>query len=127
MDEGFQTVRRADNGAVVLTEPATYLYRELGITNPTAPTSVPPSLANVVTATDPVTMAEQVTHAGAQQLAWVTVVDIIAFFAVLMIGFAYVWRRGDLDWVRAVGQERATAEPKMGSDDVLEQEAALSA
>ena len=23
------------------------------------------------------------------------------FFAVLMVGFAYVWRLGDLDWVRA--------------------------
>ena len=32
--------------------------------------------------------------------------DIGVFFAVLMVGFAYVWRRGDLDWVRAVSRER---------------------
>ena len=44
-------------------------------------------------------------------LAAVTMVDIAVFFAVLLIGFAYVWRRGDLDWVRAVGQARAAAEP----------------
>jgi NADH-quinone oxidoreductase subunit A len=54
-------------------------------------------------------------------------VDIAVFFAVLLIGFAYVWRRGDLDWVRAVGQARAAVEPRSGSDDPLEQEAALSA
>ena len=29
-------------------------------------------------------------------------------FAVLMVGFFYVWKRGDLDWVRAVSKARAT-------------------
>jgi len=66
-----------------------------------------------------------VIHEGARQLAWVTIVDIAAFFAVLMIGFAYVWRRGDLDWVRAVGQARAI-EPRPANDDALEQEISLS-
>jgi NADH-quinone oxidoreductase subunit A len=32
-----------------------------------------------------------------------------AFFAILLVGFAYVWYRGDLDWVRAVSTERAAA------------------
>jgi NADH-quinone oxidoreductase subunit A len=31
------------------------------------------------------------------------------FFAVLLVGFAYVWSRGDLDWVRAVSADRAAA------------------
>jgi len=75
---------------------------------------------------DELAVAEQTIHEGARQLAWVTMVDIAAFFAVLLIGFAYVWRRGDLDWVRAVGQAKA-AEPRLASDDPLEQEAALSA
>jgi len=44
----------------------------------------------------------------------------------LMIGFAYVWKRGDLDWVRAVSQERASAGPRPQSDDPLEQEISLS-
>jgi NADH-quinone oxidoreductase subunit A len=39
---------------------------------------------------------------AARQLALVSLGDIAVFFAVLMVGFAYVWRRGDLDWVRAV-------------------------
>ena len=36
-------------------------------------------------------------------------VDIGVFFAVLMVGFAYVWCRGDLDWVRALTAESAQA------------------
>jgi NADH-quinone oxidoreductase subunit A len=28
--------------------------------------------------------------------------DILVFFGVLLVGFAYVWYRGDLDWVRAM-------------------------
>ncbi len=37
----------------------------------------------------------------ASALAWTSFADILVFFAVLMVGFAYVWRRGDLDWVHA--------------------------
>jgi NADH-quinone oxidoreductase subunit A len=127
MDPRFKVVERAANGAVVLTEPATHLYKELGVRSPTVPTAVPASLQSEVTATDDLVKAEQVIHLGARQLAWITIVDIAAFFAVLLIGFAYVWRRGDLDWVRAVSQDRAAAEPRSISDDPLEQEAALSA
>jgi NADH-quinone oxidoreductase subunit A len=126
MDERFQVVSRSDEGTAVLTPQATYLYRELGVTRPTAPKTVPASLANDVPAGgDDVTRAERVIHEGARQLAWVTIVDIAAFFAVLLIGFAYVWRRGDLDWVRAVGQARAV-EPRAANDDALEHEISLS-
>jgi NADH-quinone oxidoreductase subunit A len=126
MDERFQVVSRSDEGTAQLTPQATYLYRELGVTHPTAPTTVPASLANDVPAGgDDITRAERVVHEGARQLAWVTIVDIAAFFAVLLIGFAYVWRRGDLDWVRAVGQARAV-EPRAANDDALEQEISLS-
>jgi NADH-quinone oxidoreductase subunit A len=126
MNEKFAVVERADNGNLVLTRDATLLYRELGVRNPTVPTAVPPSLQSVVTADSGASQSEQIIHRGAQQLAWITIVDIGAFFAVLLIGFAYVWRRGDLDWVRAVGQARAH-EPRSPTDDPLEQEALLSA
>jgi NADH-quinone oxidoreductase subunit A len=125
MDERFQVVRRAESGAVELTPQATYLYKELGVKNPTPPLEVPATLQAEVTSGDDLARSEQIIHAGARQLAWVTIVDIAAFFAVLLIGFAYVWRRGDLDWVRAVGQAHAAAPPpRPGSDDPLEQEAA---
>ena len=38
-------------------------------------------------------------------------VDILVFFGVLLVGFAYLWKRGDLDWVRSSGGGRAHAEP----------------
>lgn len=42
----------------------------------------------------------------AQTLAMTSFADICVFFAVLLVGFAYVWKRGDLDWVRAVASQR---------------------
>ena len=48
--------------------------------------------------------------ADALSLSWLSVVDIAVFFAVLLVGFAYVWKRGDLDWVRAmVAQSKENA------------------
>ncbi len=37
----------------------------------------------------------------ARTLALAAGTDLAAFFALILFGFAYVWRRGDLDWVRA--------------------------
>jgi NADH-quinone oxidoreductase subunit A len=42
----------------------------------------------------------------AQKLALTSFADIGVFFAVLLVGFAYVWKRGDLDWVRTVASQR---------------------
>lgn len=42
---------------------------------------------------------------AARTLALTGFVDILVFFGVLLVGFAYVWKRGDLDWVRAVSEE----------------------
>jgi NADH-quinone oxidoreductase subunit A len=51
----------------------------------------------------PPTHAVQPIAAGtAFRLAVLSFFDILVFFAVLLVGFAYVWKRGDLDWVRAV-------------------------
>jgi NADH-quinone oxidoreductase subunit A len=30
--------------------------------------------------------------------------EIVVFFGVLLIGFAYLWRRGDLEWVRSLAE-----------------------
>jgi len=40
-------------------------------------------------------------------LARTAISDMVVFYAVLLTGFAYVWYRGDLDWVRAVSAARA--------------------
>jgi NADH-quinone oxidoreductase subunit A len=62
----------------------------------------------------------------ASDLAKMSIVDIGVFFAVLMVGFFYVWRRGDLDWVRAVGRERAM-QTERGPAAMPEQVPVLSA
>jgi NADH-quinone oxidoreductase subunit A len=43
---------------------------------------------------------------SARNLALASFADIGVFFGVLLVGFAYVWRRGDLDWVRAVTRQK---------------------
>lgn len=49
-------------------------------------------------------------RAAARRLALVSMADVGAFFAILLVGFAYVWKRGDLDWVRATRWQDATPE-----------------
>jgi NADH-quinone oxidoreductase subunit A len=55
-----------------------------------------------------------ISAADGSLLAWIGFGDILVFFGVLLVGFAYVWKRGDLDWVRAmIAQAReAAARPK---------------
>jgi NADH-quinone oxidoreductase subunit A len=48
-----------------------------------------------------------VSSATAYSLALTGVADILVFFGILLVGFAYVWKRGDLDWVRAITTAKA--------------------
>ncbi len=43
---------------------------------------------------------------AANQFAWIGLGDILVFFGVLLVGFAYLWKRGDLNWVRSTVSER---------------------
>lgn len=60
--------------------------------------------------------------AAARKLAWLAFADIMVFFGVLLVGFAYLWRRGDLEWVRStaaqagasVSANRAAQPPPFG-------------
>src|SRR5437016_495548 len=45
---------------------------------------------------------------AAKTLGWIALWDILVFFGVLLVGFAYLWKRGDLQWVRHVSSESAT-------------------
>jgi NADH-quinone oxidoreductase subunit A len=51
-----------------------------------------------------------VSTATAHSLALTGLVDILVFFGILLVAFAYVWKRGDLDWVRAMTNARAQKE-----------------
>lgn len=47
--------------------------------------------------------AGSVPDAGAAHtLAAIAFVDILVFFGVLLVGFAYLWKRGDIEWVRSM-------------------------
>jgi NADH-quinone oxidoreductase subunit A len=53
-----------------------------------------------------------ISSGDALRLAWTGMADLLVFFSILLVGFAYVWYRGDLDWVRAmVSRVKSTPEP----------------
>jgi NADH-quinone oxidoreductase subunit A len=52
---------------------------------------------------------------AANALAWLAFVDILIFFGVLLVGFAYLWKRGDLEWIRSTaGQKEPEPVPAEG-------------
>ena len=94
-----------------LTTDANLLFQELGVHQPT--------LAGM---TDP----EQEIRIGARTLAKFTAAAIGLFFFILVAGFAYEWKTGSLDWVRAM-QEKHESRPPPGPSKSLEEEPVLSA
>jgi NADH-quinone oxidoreductase subunit A len=87
------------NGTTTYTDAAKGLQQELGFD----------TYADLSKQT--VAEATAALQGAAQDMAFVSMCDILVFFAVLMVGFFYVWKRGDLDWVRAVSNQRAQAPP----------------
>ena len=79
---------------------------ELGVARPGGP-----GTAGAVT--------DQALSETADRIVWTSFADIGVFFGVLLVGFAYVWKRGDLDWVRAMSERHrppAGTEPATGSN-----------
>ncbi len=106
-----------------LTPAAAGLIRELGVEKPAVPEAIGPffqptlAQARAIEAargdkTPKQAQGEWAVARAGSLLARTAVVDMAAFFAVLLVGFAYVWHRGDLDWVRAVSAERAAPAAK---------------
>ncbi len=62
--------------------------------------------------------AVPISPSDAHSWALIAFIDILVFFGVLMVGFAYVWRRGDIDWVRAYAHHK---EPPVEPEKPLEQ------
>jgi NADH-quinone oxidoreductase subunit A len=88
--------------------PATLgIYRELGVENPVVPAVSAAVAERLGPEASQASLNAAMIESSANQLALLSLADIGAFFAVLLVGFAYVWKRGDLDWVRAVSQERS--------------------
>jgi NADH-quinone oxidoreductase subunit A len=98
-----------------LTPQAVAIYRELGVPHPTLPQPEGNEAANQAAVAE-----------TARVLALTSIGDILVFFGVLMAGFAYVWRRGDLDWVRALSLERAKVPRRPAVGMMTEDEPALA-
>lgn len=58
----------------------------------------------------PATEAQPPNAGAAKRLAWLAFGDIMVFFGVLLVGFAYLWRRGDLEWVRSTAAQEPLRE-----------------
>lgn len=56
-----------------------------------------------------ITQAQVITAETATRIGLMGFADIMVFFGVLLVGFAYVWKRGDLDWIRALTRKSAQA------------------
>jgi NADH-quinone oxidoreductase subunit A len=131
-----QAVAMVD-GSPELTASSIDLYRELGVRNPSVPKEVPASLRQTLEIKNsllkdpagraPDQKSADIIVAGARQLAWVTLADIAVFFAVLLVGFAYVWNRGDLNWVRAFGSPTNNRSPGGTEPVSMDLDQALSA
>ena len=103
------TVATVDGG---VNEAAQAIYTELGVAD--AVTEASASAAEI--------------SANAQQLLTLATYEVLVFFLILLIAFAYEWRLGALDWVRALVKEH---NPGAGSGSSprlkVETESALSA
>ena len=90
-----------------LTPAATALFNELGVERPEVPPLEPAQAALLGPNATAGQRGDLAIEDLARTIAKISIIDIGAFFAVLLVGFAYVWKRGDLDWVRALSRERA--------------------
>jgi len=99
LEKVVSSVREANTGEPYgeLTRQAAAQLERLGIEHPVVPYrfSIPETNTREI-------------EDSARQLARMAMADVAVFFGVLLVGFAYVWKRGDLNWVRAVASEPAS-------------------
>jgi NADH-quinone oxidoreductase subunit A len=90
----------APAGDLALNGATTARLRDLGVRHPQLPVPAGGIQAN-----------EDKLRQSGRLLAKTAIVDIGVFFGILLVGFAYVWKRGDLDWVRALGDHAPVSGP----------------
>lgn len=100
-----QPVAVTETGAIEMTPATRAAYQELGLRNPTLPSTDAKEAADLM-------------QNGGKLLLWLATVEVLVFFAILLIAFAYEWKIGALDWVRAIvdefKQQQLAANPPPG-------------
>jgi NADH-quinone oxidoreductase subunit A len=59
------------------------------------------------------TQAANASDPAAQTFGQFAFVEFLIFFGILLVGFAYCWKRGDLEWVRSQSNTTVTEQDKM--------------
>lgn len=95
---------------VQLVKSARGLHRELGVADPNLSTEG--GFAEL--------------QRGSRNLVHLAAVSMCVFFFVLLLGFAYEWKTGAMDWVRAVTEPDTTNIVRGPPEDVLDEEPVLS-
>ena len=121
-DAGVQIVAIQETGDATLTPTAAAVYREMGVRAPEPATAEQAGhLRDGIVGSDGV-----LELAGLSQMLTFSAIAAGIFFVVLLVGFAYEWRTGALDWVRATEPSPAAVE-RRGSGSASSQESVLSA
>jgi NADH-quinone oxidoreductase subunit A len=71
--------------------------------DPTRPAEMRLEAAKTISPSATAPPSTEVMHS----FAWFTFLELLVFFSILLLGFAYLWKRGDLEWVRSTaGQQK---------------------
>ncbi|MDH3718549.1 MAG: NADH-quinone oxidoreductase subunit A, partial [Planctomycetota bacterium] len=97
-----------DDETTALTAGAYGLFQELQVPPPEASAGEPQIRATI------------------DRFTWFVYAATLIFFAVLFVGFAYEWKTGAFDWVRAVTAQRASVAAAAPRAPPAEQQPALS-
>jgi NADH-quinone oxidoreductase subunit A len=93
-----------------LTAPAKEKFSDLGI---------PPTCIEATEKIQPSKMlsasnaTEKTLQDDLSSLALMALLDIGVFFVVLLVGFAFLWKQGDLNWVRAIARPATKPQIKL--------------
>ena len=117
VDTPSAAVVQSGDGQLRLTKAAEGLYRELGVADAAMPLADAQNAANA---------AGQLAS-DVHQFMWLALLAVMFFFVVLLIGFAYEWKTGALDWVRALTAEHRSSEIGTLTAVAGERETVLSA
>lgn len=125
---------QAGEAGIELTPSARGLYTELGDATLGAATGASGTAQSGVVVPNETVLREGqfsadgvLEVAGLDQLVPFLLVAILVFFVVLLVGFAYEWRTGALDWVRAVAKPQTTPVERPAPRSSRPQESVLSA